>query len=365
MENVSSPFTLEREPTLMPNEFRERMSAKHRSRKSSAAKSSSTRNRHAMIKQPTGTLRYSTEASNLSSYQQNNDTNSIRSAKREKSMNSVSSNEKMFSARQEYDKVMMIRNEALKKTQEEFMDNVDNLHDNGEDNLNEHTENNDEENELPRNRTYTLENGELQDILDNMRQGDTSLCEHGRQSGSSSRNTYIMDRKMSWQNDVHNNDDNNGELASTSSHIELNGDVKFMFDSVYYNQEPEGGFSIKTPPQNMQMKDIMSSLDDWGKEKDVIREKKYAVLPSIHKSSSSGTYRNNSPTSVGGLSSTVSVNNQLDFSRDRMEDDADFFADFRVNTSNIKPTPRQDPLPPIQNNTTDAMTSMSHKHVVN
>jgi len=144
---------------------------------------------------------------------------------------------------------------------------------------------------------------------------------------------------------------NNDELVSTSSHIELNGEMKLMLENEY--QLLEGGRSVKTPPRNMQIKDLIVPLDDWGSKDATIREKKFAVLPSIHSTPTSDRAEKELNTARTSISSTVSINNQLDFFRDKIEQEADFFADFRVNTSNVKVTPRQDILPPIKHGTNE------------
>lgn len=157
-------------------------------------------------------------------------------------------------------------------------------------------------------------------------------------------------------------ENNEKELISTSSHIELNGDMKFMLDNAYANYHSEGGLSVRTPPRNLQIKDLMIPLDDWGsKEHGMIREKKYTVLPSIHSTPTPDGQGSVFNTARDSVSTTVSINNQLDFFRDKIEQEADFFADFRVNTSKVKVTPRQDPLPPIKHGTPDRLSNSSRK----
>ncbi|XP_045171801.1 uncharacterized protein LOC123533899 [Mercenaria mercenaria] len=258
------PFKLEREVTLMPNEFRERMSARHKSRKSSAARSE-IKVSHSS-KPATGKLRYSTENSYMSNNTQDFDASP--------------------SSRKETNHVKTVK---IPKEQQE---------------------------------------------------------------------------SMLSPNDSFLNDDNNnqGELKSTSCHIALTGDIKFMLDNAYANYESEGGFTVKTPPQNMQIKDLMIPLDEWN-NKDTVQEKKYTVLPSIkHKTSNSSSDDTESVANSNRTSSGFSFNNQLDFFRDRIEQDADFFADFRVNTSKVKATPRQDPLPPIKHGTKESKSSRTSAH---
>lgn len=133
-------------------------------------------------------------------------------------------------------------------------------------------------------------------------------------------------------------------LVYRSSHNKLHEDMKFIIENAYANKESEDGFTVKTPPQNMQIRDLVNTLDEWD-SKEAIREKKYTVLPSINPT---GKTDNGVISCSIGASSSFSVNNQLDFFRDKIEQDADFFVDYRVNTSKVKPTPRQQPLPPIK-----------------
>ena len=323
-ENIH-PFKLERESTLMPAEFRERLSASHKSRKSSAAKTIKTRSR-----QHTATLRYSTENSNISTIHQNTD--NMTGPNRGMSDSCPST----YNARAEYDKVIETRNEALAQNR------------NSEDVFDE-TGGDDEE--FRGDRTYTLDKSDIQHLLHNMNNmhSDMEGEDHKDENGN---HTY---RKENHVNTSHGESVRSGseslrggsvELQSTSAHIELTGEVKFMFDSAYQNMEQAASFGARTPPKHMQIKDLVRSLDDWGSN-DTIQEKKYAVLPSIHRNSQPENYSSGRHST--GNSSNVSINNQLDFYRDKIEEDADFFADFRVNTSTVKPTPRQDPLPPIKN----------------
>lgn len=252
------PFKLEREVTLMPNEFRERLSAKHKSRKTSAARPGMTRSHSS--KPATGKFRYSTENSYHSSNYGNDSTTSQSPVTEARYVKSV-------------------------KISKDTPENV------------------------------TSPQSSLLSDTNNNIQG------HG------------------------------GELQSKTSHIELSGEVKFMLDNAYANYEAEGGFSVRTPPKNMQIKDLMIPLDNWN-NKEAIREKKYTVLPSINKTSKSPD-ESDSVVLSNRNSSGFSTNNQLDFFRDKIEQDADFFADFRVNTSKVKPTPRQNPLPPIRHDSKD------------
>lgn len=269
-ENVSAPppFKLEREVTLMPNEFRERLSAKHKSRKSSAGRSAIRQSESS--KPSTGRLRYSTENTYTSNYRQDSGVNQS----------------PLASYRQDS-----------------------------------------EVNQSPMSEAKYVKS--------------VKIFKEPHEDKISSHNTFSSDTN-----------NNQGELKSTSCHIELTGDVKFMLDNAYANHESEGDFTVKTPPKNMQIKDIMIPLDDWN-NKDTIQEKKYTVLPSIQHKKSVSSEDSESVTFSNRNSSGFSINNQLDFFRDKIEQDADFFADFRVNTSTVKPTPRQDPLPPIKHATKD------------
>lgn len=244
-------FKLERELTLMPSEFQERLSAKHRSQKS-AHSTASTRAQHrqssSKSRKSKGSLCLTTENSNLSGLY-------------------------------EYD----------------YNGNPDTLH------------------------------------------GHQSFNNMSPRIGNNTPVSDAMDTKME--------DFQSPELNSTSAHIKLNHETKFMFDNAYSNRESEGGLFVQTPPQDLHIRDLMIPLNEWGSH-ETIREKKYTVLPSISKSPGSDTesYKYTE-------ASETLANNQLDFTRDKIEQDADFFADFRVNTSHIKPTPRQDPLPPIKHET--------------
>lgn len=263
-ENVLVPpsFKLEREVTLMPNEFRERLSAKHKNRKSSAEMSAARISRSS--KHSTSKLRYSME----NSYTSYHATDSEGS--------------------------------GSPQTEAHYV------------------------------KTMTAPR-QLQDSM------------------TSPHNSFLRDKHKTLVE--HHYGADHEELQSTSSHLELTGDVKFMLDNAYANIESDGGFSVRTPPQNMQIRDLIIPLDDWNNNKETIREKKYTVLPSIRNKRSTSSEETENIALSNRSSSGYSVNNQLDFFRDKIEEDADFFADFRVNTTKVAPTPRQDPLPPIQQRT--------------
>lgn len=180
-----------------------------------------------------------------------------------------------------------------------------------------------------------------------------------------SAKTYVTHERTNTKDENFNeqeSEDEGVELVSTSSHIELNGGMKCMLDNAYANSAGESG--LKTPPRNLQIKDLMIPLDDWGTKDHAIREKKYTVLPSIHSTPTSDGERTDFNTARHSISSSFSMNtgNQLDFFRDKIEQEADFFADFRVNTSKVKATPRQDPLPPIKHGTTERTQPSPKRH---
>ena len=66
-----------------------------------------------------------------------------------------------------------------------------------------------------------------------------------------------------------------------------------------------------------------------------IAQKKYPVLPSIGKA-----LEESKPEEDEEEDEEDPTLNQLDYTREKMETEADFFADYRVNTSVVKPTPR-------------------------
>ena len=165
---------------------------------------------------------------------------------------------------------------------------------------------------------------------------------------SNSRYTYKNDYDFILR---HNNDYNKGfqdestELVSSSCYIDAShhhmtsiGEHENLFNQM------ERAYSIKTPPTNMHIHDLMEPLDDWpGVE--TIKEKKYAVLPSINKQTPSPTKSDVTLSAISQSPSHCSYSNQFDYGRDRMEQEADFFADYRINSSVIHATPRQNPLP--------------------
>lgn len=167
--------------------------------------------------------------------------------------------------------------------------------------------------------------------------------------------------RYSYQNDndfvhQHNNDniykqefyDENQELNSSSRYYDASHQMTSIGEQENLFEQMERAYSIKTPPINMHMRDLIEPLEDWNNVES-IKEKKYPVLPSIGKQPSSPA--KSDVTLNNSLSSHLSHNsysNQLDYGRDKMEQEADFFADYRINTSLVQATPRQNPLPPIE-----------------
>lgn len=236
------PFKLERELTLMPNEFRERLSASTRSRKSSAARSAVRRSRH----------------------------------ERHSAAPRVSKPPTVYGS-----------------SRHTYINDYNNIVQRSKDNM--YNNNNSHDNVY--NQSLQYEDTELQ---------------------------------------------NSGKYYDANHKVMSFGEQETLFNTM------ERAYSIKTPPTNMNIHDLTEPpLDDWNSN-EVIKEKKYAVLPSIGKQTPSPTKSDvilHNP--VDSLSSHYSYSNQLDYGRSRMEQEADFFADFRVNTSVVQATPRQNPLPPI------------------
>lgn len=243
------PFKLERESTLMPSEFRERLSASTRSRKSSAARSAAS------------------SVARSAARRSRNDRHSASVRVSRQSMDHVNSR---FSYENDYDKMLQHSN-SISYYNQHFGDN----------------------------------NIEL----------------------NSSSRFY----------------DANHQMASIGEQENIYRDMQ---DPYSFKTSPRSmNYSIKTPPTSMSIGDLMEPLEDWN-TKDTIKEKKYAVLPSIGKSPS--PTKTDSHNSNNSKLSHYSYSNQLDYGRDRMEQEADFFADFRINTSEVHATPRQNPLPPIE-----------------
>ncbi|XP_060073959.1 uncharacterized protein LOC132553707 [Ylistrum balloti] len=95
-------------------------------------------------------------------------------------------------------------------------------------------------------------------------------------------------------------------------------------------------------PVNLNLRDIIEPLEEWSRVQSGIRERKYPVLPKIGKMKKESGHDKQKYDMVNY--------NQLDYTREKMENEADFFSDYRINTSRVKETPRQNPLPPIRQN---------------
>ena len=174
---------------------------------------------------------------------------------------------------------------------------------------------------------------------------DTDEEDDGRQSST----TYViqMDNKndlididvqererLAYEHcDVGDDDesDNDKELDCYTSHIPLNNETEFSGES------PISGGRFGAPVPTPIELGILS--DDSDQTQD-IKQRKYPVLPSIGRAF-------DDQQSQGDVSDDDPTINQLDYTREKMETEADFFADYRVNTSVVKPTPRTAPLPPI------------------
>ncbi|KAK3589798.1 hypothetical protein CHS0354_015801 [Potamilus streckersoni] len=128
------------------------------------------------------------------------------------------------------------------------------------------------------------------------------------------------------------------ELKSMSQHVPIDDSIENLFDNQASN--------IITP-KDLNFHDLMEPLERLASPHHVILERKYPVLPSIGQKV---------PTIDGSDSQSFrsSTLNQLDYTRDKIEQDADFFADYRLNTSIVKVTPRQNPLPPIKSSNTSS-----------
>ncbi|XP_021361437.1 uncharacterized protein LOC110455575 [Mizuhopecten yessoensis] len=132
------------------------------------------------------------------------------------------------------------------------------------------------------------------------------------------------------------------ELSNTFSHLPINhidndnNRIPFI--------DTSRQTSVPTPV-NLNLRDIIEPLEEWSRVQSGIQERKYPVLPKI------GKKKNKSKESGRDNKQFEMVNyNQLDYTREKMENEADFFSDYRINTSCVKETPRQNPLPPIRQN---------------
>lgn len=147
------------------------------------------------------------------------------------------------------------------------------------------------------------------------------------------------------------------ELNSSTYHTDLNGEMvplnkDELLDTSSHFHPCEANLTYTVPtPVNANLNELVDPLQELTQIH--IKEKKYPVLPSITKSSCSPR----SNTSKNSLNNELTdeftlvretTKNQMDFSRERMEKEADFFADHRVQSKKVKITPRIHPLPPIQ-----------------
>lgn len=145
------------------------------------------------------------------------------------------------------------------------------------------------------------------------------------------------------------------ELNSSTYHTDLNGELvplnkDELLETSSHNCEANLTYTVPTPV-NANLNELVDPLQELTQIH--IKEKKYPVLPSINKTSSSprsNTSKNSLNNELTDEFSLVreSTKNQMDFSRERMEKEADFFADHRVQSKKVKITPRIHPLPPIQ-----------------
>ena len=160
------------------------------------------------------------------------------------------------------------------------------------------------------------------------------------------------------------------ELDSSTTHVPIDNDLP---EVVYDNNLPEvvaddlpevaidndlecDSYDFGTPdhassrvvptPVNVNLNEIVVPIEDFTNTQEHIKERKYPVLPSIGQRSR--TMLSSSDSESNDTNDNSSTINQLDFTREKMEVEADFFADYRINTSKVKVTPRQNPLPPIR-----------------
>lgn len=130
------------------------------------------------------------------------------------------------------------------------------------------------------------------------------------------------------------------ELVNTFSNMPINhvdNDNDIIDDNVSITDAPR--YMAVPTPVNLNMRDIIEPLEEWSRVQGNIRERKYPVLPKIGKRSKESSKRKKQFEAVNY--------NQLDYTRDKMETEADFFSDYRLNTSCVKETPKHNPLPPI------------------
>jgi hypothetical protein len=185
-------------------------------------------------------------------------------------------------------------------------------------------------------------NGNIQDVKSEETDSVAGLSSH-----SNSADPMSMD-------DSDDPNSINDELNSSSYHLNVNDDLgpinkDELMEGSFHDCEMSRTYTVPTPIDR-NLTEVVDPLREFTQVN--IMEKKYYVLPSITKKSST-PYSTRSENSVDNESLEKSLmreltKNQMDFSREKMEKEADFFADHRINTSTVKVTPRVNPLPPIQ-----------------
>ena len=145
------------------------------------------------------------------------------------------------------------------------------------------------------------------------------------------------------------------ELNSSTYHTGINGElVPMNKDELRENStvEREVNLTYTVPtPVSFNINELVDPLQELTQIQ--IKEKKYPVLPSIMKTSCSPKSNTSKTSLMDELRDEFclvreTTKNQMDFSREKMEKEADFFADHRVQSKKVKITPRINPLPPIQ-----------------
>ncbi|XP_062590934.1 uncharacterized protein LOC134271168 [Saccostrea cucullata] len=146
------------------------------------------------------------------------------------------------------------------------------------------------------------------------------------------------------------------ELNSSSYHLDMDGELvpinKDELQDTCSDCEASRTYTVPTPVSfiNNNANELVDPLQEINQVN--IKEKKYPVLPSISKKSCTPRSLPSETSLDNELLEKCLVReltkNQMDFSRERMEKEADFFADHRINTSKVKATPRTNPLPPIR-----------------
>lgn len=153
--------------------------------------------------------------------------------------------------------------------------------------------------------------------------------------------TVIMDTQDSNENNntcINNNETRN--VGNSQCEQEMEDDSSeffqqnnFLLEQYSDSDREEIGRANFSTPADLQFLDITRPLDHLTD----LHERKYAVLPSI------GGIKN-----LHHDEENLMHLNQLDYTRDHIEEEADFFSDYRTNTSLVKMTPKNNPLPPIK-----------------